>query len=187
MHAVQMINALREQGISTELHWIPAHIGIAGNEWADAEAKKATGWRTKTIHGRVLERDTNETAPSLFIQCRMIATVKTAIRKHAYQQWAKEWTTETRGSALRKIQSISSIKTMRLHARLKRAKTSLITQIRTEKIGLKAFLYSRKVSDVENDQCDCGRIKQTARHLLYECRLLASQRRRLWAAERRKV
>lgn len=187
MHAVQMINALRDQGISTELHWIPAHIGIAGNEWADVEAKKATGWRTKTVHGRVLGRDTNETAPLSTIQCRMIATVKTAIRKHAYQQWAKEWARETRGNALRKIQPIPSNKTMRLHARVKRAKTSLITQIRTEKIGLRAFLFDRRVPDTDNDKCECGRARQTARHLLHECRLYAKQRSRLWAAERRKV
>ena len=127
-HAVKMINALREQGISTELHWILAHVGIPGNEGADVEAKKATGWRTRLVHGNIVERNTDETAPPSIIQCRMIATVKTAIRKHAYQPWAKEWASETRGNALRRIQPTPSNRTMRLHARIKRAKTSLITQ-----------------------------------------------------------
>ena len=117
----------------------------------------------------------------------MIATVRTAIRKHVYQQWASEWASESRGSALRKIQPTSSNKTMRLHAKIKRAKTSLITQMRTEKIGLNAFLFSRRVPDIDNDQCECGRARQTARHLLHECRLFRRQRNSLWTAERRKV
>ena len=43
IQAIQFINEIRSQGITVELHWISAHIGIQGNEWADQEAKAATG------------------------------------------------------------------------------------------------------------------------------------------------
>lgn len=139
------------------------------------------------MHNRVVEVDTNETAQLSVIQTRMISTVKTAIRAHAIKQWTKDWINEKRGSTLRKIQPIPSRRTRLLHTRTKRAKTSLITKMRTEKIGLKAFLYSRWVPGVEDETCECGANQQTARHILHECRLFSKQRRKWWAEERRKV
>jgi len=41
------IEKLRSNGMEVELHWVPAHIGIDGNESADIAAKQATGWRQK--------------------------------------------------------------------------------------------------------------------------------------------
>ena len=75
----------------------------------------------------------------------------------------------------------------RVHKKVKGAKSSLITQIRTEKIGLKSFLYNRRVPGVEEESCECGANKQTARHILHECRLFNRQRRECWAKERRKT
>ncbi len=187
IQAVQTINTLRSLGVAIELHWIPAHINIDGNEWADNEAKKATGWREREVHGKKTAGvDTNETAQRSVIQTRMISTVKTAIRAYAMEQWAIEWANEKRGGILREIQPTPSKQIQLLHSRVKRAKTSLITQIRTEKIGLKAFLYSRWVPGVEEEICECG-ARQTARHILHECRLFSKKRREWWAEERRKV
>lgn len=43
IQAIRSINEIRSQRITVELHWIPAHIEIQGSEWADQEAKAATG------------------------------------------------------------------------------------------------------------------------------------------------
>ena len=123
---IQWISLFREEGYTIELHWIPAHIGIEGNEIADKEAKEATGWRQKTVHGRIIETDTNETAIQLPNNRRMISTVKTAIKTYAFQQWAKQWKEETKGSALRAIFPTPLYYIIRIHKATKRAKSSLI-------------------------------------------------------------
>lgn len=185
IQAVALIDMLRSHGIDVELHWIPAHIGIDGNENADRKAKEATGWRERKEHGRKVEVDTDETAEKSVIQARMISTVRTAINTYAHEQWASDWTNESRGSSLRKIQPTPTHRIKQLHHKVKRAKSSLITQIRTEKIGLKAFLYNRRVPGIEDESCECGATKQTVRHVLHECKLFYKQRRK-WGAEVRR-
>ena len=132
------------------------------------------------------EANTNDTAIQLPNNRKMISTVKTAIKAYAFQQWAKEWKEEARGHALRALFPVPSHRITRIHKAVKRARSSLITQIRTEKIGLKAFLYSRFVPGIEEESCTRGASKQTARHILHECRLLSRQRREWWANEKRK-
>ena len=76
------ISTLRREGYTVELHWIPAHIGIDGNEMADKEAKEATGWRQRKVHGRITEIDTDEIAARLS-NYRMTSTIKTAIKVYS--------------------------------------------------------------------------------------------------------
>ena len=93
------------------------------------------------------------------------------------KEWTKDWTEERRGSALKRIQPAPSRSIQLLHKNVKRAKSSLITQIRTGKIGLKAFLHSRGVSGIMDEYCECGSQKETVRHILIECKLFHKRRR----------
>jgi hypothetical protein len=55
------------------------------------------------------------------------------------------------------------------HNGLTKAESSLLTQARSGKIGLRAFLFERKVPGVATPLCDCGESQETVRHLLQGC------------------
>ena len=82
--AIEWINYLRKEGFAIELHWIPAYMGIDGNEMADKEAKEAIGWRQRRRYGQRVEIDTNEIAAQSPNSKRIISIVKIAIKVYAF-------------------------------------------------------------------------------------------------------
>lgn len=58
--------------------------------------------------------------------------------------------------------------------------SSVITQMRTEKIGLRQFLHWRGVPGIEDDRCNCGRGSQTVRHVLLACPKHKNLREAIW-------
>lgn len=58
---LQLSYSLRDLGIATEVQCI-THVG---NEWADEEAKKATGWGSRMVSGKLTEEDTNDHSPAI--------------------------------------------------------------------------------------------------------------------------
>ena len=142
MDILQVIELLRSKDVEIELH---AHSGIAGNEKADKAAKESTGWRLKK-HGnnRVSEEVTNKTVPKVYIP-PLKAAIKVVHRRQIDIKWAESWATESKGKELRALAPIPSTKVLQLHKRVKKPESALITHMRTGKIGLCAFLYSRKL------------------------------------------
>jgi hypothetical protein len=62
---------------------------------------------------------------------------------------------------------------------LRKHESSLLMQLRTGKIGLRAFLFQRRVPDVNTPLCSCGTESETPAHIVLNCPLLAEQRERL--------
>ena len=73
-------------------------------------------------------------------------------------------------------QPVFSYDALKKHRDLLKHESSLLTQIRTGKVGLRAFLFERKVPEVATPRCPCGDAPETAAHLVLDCRDLTQQR-----------
>ena len=166
---VESINMLREKGINPELHWVPAHMEIEGNELADVAAKEATGWRkVKKRNRKLREIDTKHTAPQIPLPFLKSAG-KAHLSKLFFEKWEEEWQNETKGRTLFKIAPSPTRKVLHIHDKLPKWVSSLIVQMRTGKIGLRKFLHERNVPKVKDARCGCRRGEETVRHVLTEC------------------
>jgi hypothetical protein len=70
-------------------------------------------------------------------------------------------------------------KAVKLHSGLHKAESSVITQIRTGRIGLAAFLNKAQVPDFPSPVCQCGQANETAAHVIVHCPRFAEARRGL--------
>lgn len=105
------------------------------------------------------------------------------IREITIQGWEEQWTKYLQSvppekSRLPALLDTSCNRT-KLHQGLSKPTSALITQIRTEKIGLNAFLTAKKVPGYMA-VCDCGWRQQTAKHIILYCPRYQAQRNQLY-------
>lgn len=67
---------------------------------------------------------------------------------------------------------------------LKRAEASIAIQIRSEHIGLRAYLHQRRVPGHESKSCPCGYLSQNPEHMVLVCKEWV-RGRSLWRAKAR--
>ena len=136
-----------------EIHWIPAHSRVPGNESADIAAKEATGWRTTGLPSTPLH-----TSPNL---PTLTSVYKTAARYRANEQWIENWETEKHGKTTFKLTPEPSAFVLSKFNAMSRAERSVIVQARTGKIGLRSYFHSIGEKDscialVERKRSQCN-------------------------------
>ena len=182
---VWLIDNVRRMGYEVQLHWVPAHIGIAGNEAADIAAKQATGWRQKKRrNNKLIEYDSYKVSWTPKHVEVLKSAQKQAIAKITTASWCETWANETRGRTLHALEPKPRRKILNLHDGLDRELSSIAIQMRTGKIGLRYFLFKRKVKDIYSPKCPCGQGDQTVEHVLFACRRHREQRKGVWSRER---
>ena len=176
--AVRLIDKLqRDRQIQVEIRWIPAHTGIWGNEAADKAAKSAATESLRRGHhdGNTISNNTHH----------LQSTMKIWIKKEAIAAWSQDWQNVTRGRVTHNYTPQPGHKILRLHQGLRKWQSALLIQMRTEKIGLRDFLWKRKVPGFDDPECECGQGRQTVDHVLRQCRLHHNLRQREFGIGRR--
>ena len=113
---ISQIELLQHQQISIELHWIPAHKNLEGNEAADRAAKSATGWRLKhKRNGRAAELNTGITAAKANNVPIQKVPVHTTLARLAASDWATNWSHDNHGKELQNIAPRPSRAILKLH------------------------------------------------------------------------
>ncbi|KAJ4146858.1 hypothetical protein LMH87_001417 [Akanthomyces muscarius] len=93
VEAVRALDKLRSRGWDVQFRWVPAHIGITGNEAADRAAKEAAGFNATTKR----HEPPSQEPDSLRI---LIATTKSTVRKTMKYEWDTAWQTAKHGREL---------------------------------------------------------------------------------------
>jgi ribonuclease HI len=164
---VKAIRSLPDQDrFDITIRWIPAHIGVRGNEYADEQAKFAAVMGT--------ELDPTATEPTI----RLAAAAKRAARKRIGARWARQWERERTSSPTKRLVKAPSKKMLRLYDGLSKPQCAILIQMRTMRIGLKHFLYKIKATD--SDRCGCDAGSQKPKHVLLECSEYIGLRMGLW-------
>lgn len=102
------------------------------------------------------------------------ARIKQATQTH----WLQRWTLQT-AQYPPNYRSPPGKQAIQAHQHLRKAQSSLLTQIRTGKIGLARFLYNQRVPGHTNPACLCGAPKQTPAHVTLFCSLHEDHRHEL--------
>ncbi|EDN09159.1 predicted protein [Histoplasma mississippiense (nom. inval.)] len=178
---IDALERVRSQGLQVEFYWIPAHQGIEGNELADKLAMEATGCRQQRgRRGRMITVDTDDTAATPDFLRHLISAAKSEIHRQTQVQWERDWENESSGRATYALTPAPSPTVLHLHHSLHKALSSTIVQMRTGKIGLRQFLYERKVPEITDTLCECGGGNQTVRHVLLACPRFNNLRTETW-------
>jgi hypothetical protein len=127
-------------------------------------------------------QDRNEEHANPEGRTMLLTTAKRTINEALYKDWEIIWTHNKHSRYLHSLGATPDKKTLKMHQHLPRALSSIITQMRTGKIGLWTYLHS--INQADTSQCTRNQGEQTVDHVLLRCRERIKERKQMWAGSR---
>lgn len=157
LEIVQMVNRIINSGTDVTFLWIPAHIGVRGNELADINAKKAS------------------VAPEVTLEISYSKTeVKSLVKSKSSELWQSEWNSAATGRKYYAIQRVVG------HARPTARSTKeedIISRMRFGHTGLNSTLFLIKKH--EDGKCGVCGSSETVEHVIEHCVKFDQERQHL--------
>jgi hypothetical protein len=100
---------------------------------------------------------------------------KKAEQKVMHRKWQERWSSHRHSWGLIGAETPSR-KSLNIHKGLRKAESSIITQIRIGRIGLAAFLNKIHVPSFDSPTYQCGNANEMAAHIVVHCPLYLERR-----------
>lgn len=150
------------------MRWVPGHIGIAGNERANGNAKSAAEGNSSTGLPRAVR-----------VLQQSVSKLKQLHAEKLKRQAKEQWKLSKRHSKMSRIDgSLPSRKFLQLIGPLPRRHATLLFQLRTGHAPLQAHLH--RIKKVQSPSCPaCFQAPETVHHFLFTCTVFRMQRDQL--------
>lgn len=154
---IQELHSIKQASLEVQFLWVPAHIGLRGNEEADALAKKA------------IER---EIVDIQILYSR--SEIKSIIKRNILKIWQQYWDNEIKGRHMHQIQSI--VGKGRITGR-SRYEENMITRLRLGHTRLNSTLHL--IGKNPTGLCEACEVSETVEHVVMHCRRYKVERKEL--------
>ena len=150
------INIEYNKNKNIQICWVPAHIGLKGNEWADTLAKEI---RNQT--------PTYQNVPMI--------DYTSLIKQNHKKLWLEEWLKRPMSNKLRQIKE--DVNKWPSSQQPKREVEVILTRLR---IGHSRITHGYLMSSPKEDHPECETCKEllTIKHILIKCKKFSQERRK---------
>lgn len=156
---LHLLLTLHNKGVVVSFLWVPAHVGVEGNEVVDMLAKNSIKHETVDVQVPISR-----------------AEVKTIIKQHSLNIWQEYWNTADTGRHLYSIQN-QVITSMR-KGRSPREEM-LVSRLRMGHTGLSTTLH--RIGKHPTGLCTECNVQETVKHILLDCKKYEEDRAELKA------
>ena len=153
----QCLYRLHSMGKEVVFCWVPAHVGVKGNEVADGLAKRSV--RSEQV--LQVPYGTGE--------------VKAIIQRKTMERWQDRWDGDRKGRAYHRVQKSVRVKRGRLSD--SRRDEVKLAKLRFDHTGLNKTLSL--IGKVQSDLCLVCQTVEDAEHVLMHCSRFAEEREQL--------
>lgn len=139
---------IQRTGGDVQFVWVPAHVGVVGNEKADEIAKTALKLKDDEIMKVPFGK----------------GEAKSLIRKAVSDEWQNKWDTDNKGRHYYSIQK--SIKVKGFKGKYRRDEV-IFSRLRLGHTGLKSTLYL--MTKCVSDKCEVCNVPENVEHVIMKC------------------